>query len=117
MSAIVTFEHERVYIQGDPEPLLGYREDGTVRGAILYRSVLEDAVEKIDMGIGMATDPTGMKVEADPGAYADGQGIAVTPANANNGGVLWFNQPQARGLVYAWQQFVKENPSCYCPGG
>lgn len=111
MSAIVSFEQGRVYVQGSPEPLISYRGDGTVRGAILYRSVLEDAVAKIRQRLGTATDPTGMKVEADPHAYADGQGIAVEPANANPGGVLWFNQPQARGLVYAWDQFVKENPA------
>jgi len=29
----------------------------------------------------------------------------------DSGGVLWFNEPQARGLVYAWDQFVTENPS------
>ena len=111
MSAFVTFEHGRVYVQGSPEPLLSYRGDGAVRGAVVYRSVLEDAVDKIRQRIGTATDPIGMKVEASPGAYADGQGIAVEPANANSGGVLWFNEAQARGLVYAWQQFVKENPS------
>lgn len=108
MSADVSFADGNVYLIAHPSPLI---VSGGTQGIVVYRSVLEDTVRQIAKRIGKGPDAHGVTVAQDKFAYADGQGILVQPGRTNSAGVPYWTEAEARGLVYAWQQFVNEQPA------